>query len=84
MTLEKRVVMPHLQNTVHVNYRLISGRDPVRIELRPALHFRPHEGLVSVPPTEPYTLVIVEDRYEIIGGRITRRCGCVCSARALR
>jgi predicted glycogen debranching enzyme len=67
VTLEKRVVMPHLQNTVHVNYRLISGRDPVRIELRPALHFRPHEGLVSVPPSEPYTLVIVEDRYEIIG-----------------
>ena len=56
----------------------------MRIELRPALHFRPHEGLVSVPPTEPYTLVIVEDRYEIIRGRITRRCGCVCSARALR
>ena len=50
VTLEKRVVMPHLQNTVHVNYRLISGRRPVRIELRPALHFRPHEGLVSVPP----------------------------------
>src|SRR5215468_9981470 len=25
ITLEKRVVMPHLQNTVHVNYRLISG-----------------------------------------------------------
>jgi predicted glycogen debranching enzyme len=68
VTLEKRVVMPHLQNTVHVNYRLISGRGPVKIELRPAIHFRPHEGLVNVPPPEPYTLVIVEDRYEIIGG----------------
>src|SRR5215510_9329586 len=68
VTLEKRVVMPHLQNTVHVNYRLISGRGPVRIELRPAIHFRPHEGMVSHPPPEPYTLVIVEDRYEIIGG----------------
>ena len=68
VTLEKRVVMPHLQNTVHVNYRLISGREPARIELRPAIHFRPHEGLVSVRPPEPYTLVIVEDRYEILGG----------------
>src|SRR5215510_4921504 len=67
VTLEKRVVMPHLQNTVHVNYRLISGREPAWIELRPAIHFRPHEGLVSVPPPEPYTLVIVEDRCEIIG-----------------
>jgi predicted glycogen debranching enzyme len=69
VTLEKRVVMPHLQNTVHINYRLISGNGPVRIELRPALHFRPHEGLVSEPPPDPYTLVIVEDRYEVIGGQ---------------
>jgi predicted glycogen debranching enzyme len=68
VTMEKRVVMPHLQNTVHINYRLISGHGPARIELRPAIHFRPHEGLVSEPPSDPYTLVIVEDRYEIIGG----------------
>src|SRR5262249_62080744 len=25
MILEKRLLMPHLQNTVHVNYRLLSG-----------------------------------------------------------
>jgi predicted glycogen debranching enzyme len=69
VSLEKRVMMPHLQNTVYVNYKLISGQGPVRIELRPALHFRPHEGLVSEPPPDPYTLVIVEDRYEVIGGQ---------------
>src|SRR5262249_50589752 len=68
LRLEKRVVMPHLQNTVHVNYRLVSGRGPVRLELRPAIHFRPHEGPVSAPPTDSYTLGIVEDRYEVIGG----------------
>src|SRR5262245_54215078 len=67
-TIEKRVVMPHLQNTVHVNYRLISGRGPARLDLRPALHFRPHEGPISDPLPDPYTLMIVEDRYEIIGG----------------
>src|SRR5262245_9546312 len=67
VTLDKRVVVPQLQNTVHVNYRLISRREPAWIELRPAIHFLPHEGLVSVPPPEPYTLVIVEDRCEIIG-----------------
>src|SRR5262245_38569434 len=61
LTLEKRVMMPHLQNTVHVNYRLISGPPATRIELRPAIHFRPHEGRVSEPLPEPYTLVIVED-----------------------
>ncbi len=68
VTLEKRVMMPHLQNTVHVNYRLISGNSSARIELRPAIHFRPHEGRISDPLPEPYTLVITEDRYEIIGG----------------
>lgn len=68
VTLEKRVVMPHRQNTVHVNYRLISGSPVTRIVLRPAIYFRPHEGLVNDPPPDPYTLVIVEDRYEIIGG----------------
>ncbi|MGH9938347.1 MAG: glycogen debranching enzyme N-terminal domain-containing protein, partial [Blastocatellia bacterium] len=68
VTLEKHLLMPHLQNTVHVTYRLLSGPAPARIELRPAIHFRPHEGLVSEAPAEPYTLVIVDDRYEIIGG----------------
>ncbi|MGH9768823.1 MAG: glycogen debranching enzyme N-terminal domain-containing protein, partial [Blastocatellia bacterium] len=67
VTLEKHLLMPHLQNTVHITYRLISGPPAVRIELRPAIHFRPHEGRISDPLTERYTLVIVEDRYEIIG-----------------
>src|SRR5215813_11302502 len=65
--LEKRLVMPHLQNTVHITYRLVSGSGTAQMELRPAIHFRPHEGRVSDLPTEPYTLVIVDDRYEIIG-----------------
>ncbi|MCG3160879.1 MAG: hypothetical protein JMDDDDMK_01955 [Acidobacteria bacterium] len=67
LTLEKRLLMPHLQNTVHVTYQLLSGVEPVRLELRPAFHFRPHEGRVSDPLPEPYTLTIVEDRYEIRG-----------------
>src|SRR5262245_7787841 len=65
--LEKRLVMPHLQNTIHVNYRLLSWPGPTQIEMRPAIQFRPHEGRISDPLTEPYTLVIIEDRYEIIG-----------------
>ena len=67
VTLEKQLLMPHLQNTVHVTYRLLSGPEPARIELRPAIHFRPHEGRVSEAPSGPYTLVIVDDKYEIIG-----------------
>jgi predicted glycogen debranching enzyme len=65
--VEKRLLTPHLQNTVHITYRLISGSGPAQIELRPAMHFRPHEGRVSEPAPEPYTLMIIEDRYEVIG-----------------
>ena len=36
---EKRVVMPHLQNTTHVSYTLLSS-EPVRLELRPMIAFR--------------------------------------------
>src|SRR5215213_9425698 len=32
--IEKRVLMPHLQNTTHVSYRLLSSQ-PIRLELRP-------------------------------------------------
>src|ERR1051326_5975287 len=38
--LEKRLLMPHLQNTVHVSYKLLSGNGPVRLRLRPSMHFR--------------------------------------------
>ena len=65
--LEKRLVMPYRQNTVHVIYRMVSGEGTATIELRPALYFRPHEGRVDEPIQSPYTLVIVEDRYEVRG-----------------
>ena len=47
--LEKRLLLPHLQNTVHVTYRLLSGPGPVRLELRPSVNFRPHEDPVDRP-----------------------------------
>ncbi len=67
LVIEKRLLMPHLQNTVYVTWRLLSGTESVRLQLRPGFYFRPHEGLVSEPLTEPYTLTIVGDRYEISG-----------------
>jgi predicted glycogen debranching enzyme len=60
--IEKRVLMPHQQNTVHVTYRLVSGVGPVRLKLRPALHFRPLEGAVHDSIKEPYTTTAVDDR----------------------
>ena len=32
--IEKRVLMPHGQNTTHVTYRLVSGDGPVRLPVR--------------------------------------------------
>ncbi len=69
VSLEKRVLMPHRQNTLHVTYRLLSGEGPVRLKLRSVLHFRPLEGSVHEPITEPYTITAVEDRLEVSTAR---------------
>src|SRR5215208_143302 len=65
--LEKQLLLPHLQNTVHVTYRLLAGPGPVRLELRPSLHFRAHEAPVDRPIGSPYVVTAAGDRYEIAG-----------------
>src|SRR6185503_3597091 len=65
VAIEKRIVLPHRQNTVHVVYRLLSGDAPVWLRLRPALHFRPLEAPVSQPLGGAYRLTVEEDRYEV-------------------
>jgi predicted glycogen debranching enzyme len=50
--VEKRVVMPHKQNTVHVTYRLLQGSD-VGLELLPAVHFRGYEDPVNTARNAP-------------------------------
>src|SRR5712691_7115655 len=41
--IEKRLWMPHLQNTVHISYRYICESGIIRLRLRPSMHFREHE-----------------------------------------
>jgi predicted glycogen debranching enzyme len=65
--LEKRVLMPHRQNTVHVTYSLHDGPS-LRLELRPAVHFRPYEAPVSVPLQPGYRLTVSEGHYEVTAG----------------
>jgi predicted glycogen debranching enzyme len=65
VVVEKRVLLPHLQNTVHVSYQVISKGKPPRLELRPAFHFRNHEAPVDSDLGEPYKLTAVDGRYEI-------------------
>ncbi len=62
---EKRVLLPHLQNTVHVNYRLVAGDGTVRLKVRPSVHFRAHEAPVSMAHPGPYTLTAMEGKYEL-------------------
>ena len=63
--IEKRVTMPHGQNTVHVSYRLLSGSGPVRLSLRPSVHFRPYESAVNASDSLTYRLVASGSRYEL-------------------
>jgi predicted glycogen debranching enzyme len=69
ITLEKRVVMPHGQNTVYICYRMIAGEAPLRLTVRPSLHFRPHEAPVTERLGSAYRLTVDEDnRYELSAG----------------
>src|SRR3954463_11289744 len=40
--IEKRLLLLHGQNTLHVTYRLLSKEEHVRLELRPSVQFRSH------------------------------------------
>jgi predicted glycogen debranching enzyme len=65
--LEKRLVLVHLQNTVHITYRLVSASGPVRLRLRPSMHFRAHEARVDAPLVEPYRVLGQGCLFEIRG-----------------
>src|ERR1043166_3045476 len=69
LVLEKRVTMPHLQNTVHVNYRILQGESRPCLELRPAFHFGHHEAAVNKGTSGPYRFSATGDRYEIAAAK---------------
>ena len=66
--LERRVFLPHRQNTVCIGYRLVSGARPVRLELRPSVHFRGHDEPLRDLPPEPHTWRDVEGGHELSAG----------------
>ncbi len=66
--LEKRIVMARHQNTVFIRYHLASAPRPIRLRLRPSVHFRPHGGRVDGPLATGYPIQYCEDRCEIQGG----------------
>ncbi len=66
--IEKRIDLPHGQNTAHVTYRLVSGDSPARMRLQPSLNVRNHDAPVDTPLGGPYTLRLQGDRYEVDPG----------------
>ncbi len=65
--VEKRIFLGHNQNTVYINYRLLSGTG-LRLKLRPSVHFRGHDASVAPVVGDPYTLTATERQYELHGG----------------
>jgi predicted glycogen debranching enzyme len=68
VALEKRLILPHLQNSAFVIYRLLSGGLPVQLYLRPAVHFRGHDAPVDAPHPGPYRISASGDQYELSAG----------------
>jgi predicted glycogen debranching enzyme len=65
LVLEKRVFLPHLQNTVYLVYELLSGAERVELALQPSVSFRPQELAVSEALGWPYEFRAVAGHFEI-------------------
>jgi predicted glycogen debranching enzyme len=65
--VEKRVLLPYMQNTVHVTYCMLEGTGRLRLRLRPSMHFRPLEAAVSESLHREYVLSIMGARFEVAG-----------------
>ncbi|MEO6238750.1 MAG: amylo-alpha-1,6-glucosidase [Vicinamibacterales bacterium] len=66
--IEKRILMPHEQNTVHVTYRVLEGNGTVRFNLRPSVHFRGYGAAVDESPVGTYTIAATGQHYELSAG----------------
>ncbi len=64
LTIEKRVYLPHRQNTSYIDYRVSGGSGSARLQLRPAVNMREHEAPVNTP-LDTYTLIVRDSHYEL-------------------
>ena len=67
-TIEKRILMPHSQNSVHVTYAVLEGEGTVRFNLRPSVQYRGYETPVDQPMAQIYTIAATGGRYELSAG----------------
>ncbi len=84
LVIEKRVLLPHLQNTVHVSYQIIGRRESAAARAAAGLSFPASRGFgrpaAGASPTNSPPLTTVTKSSRPAGE--FRRCGCVCTARA--
>lgn len=67
--IEKRLCLPHMQNSVHIKYRMVEGPAPVQLGLCPAVNFRMHEAPPDTPVGNTYAITLLSgSRYEISSG----------------
>jgi predicted glycogen debranching enzyme len=64
VAFEKRIFMPHQQNTVRVHYRLVRGPS-LRLKFRPSVNFRGHEAPVNTMNPDQYFFRAEANRYEV-------------------
>jgi predicted glycogen debranching enzyme len=64
--IEKRVFLPHMQNTVYLMYELVSGAERIELALRPSVNFRAQEAPVSERLGSLYEFRSVGSRHEIV------------------
>lgn len=62
--IQKRILMPYLQNTVHITYTLQSEHEGVSLELRPSLNFRPIEANLSLSQLDGYEMRSRGEQFE--------------------
>ena len=66
--IEKRVLMPHEQNTTCVSYRVLAcGAGRARLRLRPAVHFRGYEEPVDSALSAAYRASVDGEHVEVQG-----------------
>jgi len=61
---EKSIVMPHNQNTVCVQYRLLQGA-ALELHIRPYVSFRRHDESPAALPGQEFTLEVRRGRHEV-------------------
>src|SRR5258708_831654 len=80
--MEKRVLLPHLQNTVYVSYQILAAPAGIRLRFRPSFHFRPHEAPVGSDEPPHYPVTAVRQGFEVHSEAVPPLRMCIVASRA--